>query len=144
MHAVLACFSICHLSALSSWVMFFTGFVPVKKAKAPFTPRMIAIKITILASFHTSEWYRLFILSTCSSAALNSPARYSRMDSDYKLTVGFNNFITKTIHLLCICCLLLTLYCIGDCERRLLCRDLALWVCQILSGKNQMNLDMPL
>ncbi len=35
-------------------------------------------------SVHTSEQYRLFILSTArSSAALNSQAHYSRMDSDF-------------------------------------------------------------
>ncbi len=32
---------------------------------------------------HTSERYRLFILSARASAALNSRARYSRMDSDW-------------------------------------------------------------
>ncbi len=32
---------------------------------------------------HTSERYRLFILSARASAALNSPAHYSRMDSDW-------------------------------------------------------------
>ncbi len=32
---------------------------------------------------HTSERYRLFILSARASAALNSWARYSRMDSDW-------------------------------------------------------------
>ncbi len=32
---------------------------------------------------HTSQRYRLFILSACASAALNSRARYSRMDSDW-------------------------------------------------------------
>ncbi len=34
-------------------------------------------------SVHTSEWYRLFILTTGWSAALNSPAFYSRKDSDW-------------------------------------------------------------
>ncbi len=32
---------------------------------------------------HTSERYRLFILSARASAALNSRAHYSRMDSDW-------------------------------------------------------------
>ncbi len=32
---------------------------------------------------HTSERYRLFILSARASAALNSPAHYNRMDSDW-------------------------------------------------------------
>ncbi len=34
-------------------------------------------------SVHTSEQYRLFILSVCSSAALNSQAHNSRIDSDW-------------------------------------------------------------
>ncbi len=34
-------------------------------------------------SVHTSELYHLFILSTPASSALNSPAPYSRMDSDW-------------------------------------------------------------
>ncbi len=34
------------------------------------------------SSVHTSNRYRLFILSSCSSAALNSRPRYSRMDYD--------------------------------------------------------------
>ncbi len=34
-------------------------------------------------SNHTSKQYHLFILSAYSSAALNSRARYSRMDSDW-------------------------------------------------------------
>ncbi len=34
-------------------------------------------------SVHTSEWYRRFILSARSSAALNSRARDSRIDSDW-------------------------------------------------------------
>ncbi len=32
-----------------------------------------------IISVHTSGQYRLFILSSCSSAALNSRARYSRI-----------------------------------------------------------------
>ncbi len=34
-------------------------------------------------SVHNSELYRQFILSACSSAALNYRARYSRIDSDW-------------------------------------------------------------
>ncbi len=34
-------------------------------------------------SVHTSERYHLFILSARASAALNSRARYSRIDSDW-------------------------------------------------------------
>ncbi len=44
---------------------------------------------------HTSERYRLFILSARASAALNSRAHYSRMDSDW-LSV-FVSFVSKKI-----------------------------------------------
>ncbi len=38
-------------------------------------------------SVHTSGRYRLYILSACASVALNSPARYSRVDSDLAVNV---------------------------------------------------------
>ncbi len=50
-------------------------------------------------SVHTSERYRLFILSAHSSAALNSRARYSRMDSDWMLI--FVSFISWKKLFLC-------------------------------------------
>ncbi len=44
-------------------------------------------------SVHTSGWYRLFIISACLSVALNSRARYSRMDSDWaSVFVSFINW----------------------------------------------------
>ncbi len=48
----------------------------VIEAKAPFTPRTITLKITILASTPADDIAR-------ASAALNYRARYSRIDSDW-------------------------------------------------------------
>ncbi len=53
------------------------------KSKGPFTPSTITIKITILASTLHQRTISFVYLSACASAALNSPARYSRMDFDW-------------------------------------------------------------
>ncbi len=53
------------------------------------------------SSVHTSKLYCLFILSACASAALNSRAHYSRMDSDWLFFV-FLSFISWKIVYLCL------------------------------------------
>ncbi len=55
------------------------------KTKAPFTPSTITIKITIKITIFASTPANdiVFILSARASAALNSRAHYSRMDSDW-------------------------------------------------------------
>ncbi len=61
---------------------------------APFTLRTITIKITILASTPADDIAR-------ASIALNSPARYSRVDSDwlsmFLLCIGWKKIVLKVI-----------------------------------------------
>lgn len=55
---------------------------------------------------------------------------------NYKLTAGFNDFITKTY--ICFASVVFCWHCIAlaIAKRMLPCRYLILWVCQIMSGKN--------
>ncbi len=46
-------------------------------------------------SVHTSERYRLFILSACASAVLNSRTHYNKIDSDW--VISWKKIVLKVI-----------------------------------------------
>ncbi len=88
------------------FILYNSGFITcswVYISKAPFTPRTITIKITILAR----GWYHLFIPSARASATLNSRARYSDSDwlKTFVLFISWKKNILKvipTISFLCV------------------------------------------
>ncbi len=57
---------------------------------------MITIRIILMRTILASTPADVLILSACSCAALNSPVRYSRMDSDW--VSMFVSFISRKKH----------------------------------------------